>query len=154
MGFDLQVFCLFACLPACIPAYLPAYQPVSLSTCLPTCLAAYMTAGALAANHLPASLPAYLFSYLPACLPTFLSAVWGKHTTSRSQRLSIILNLYEWAGKKHLVSWNLMARTGFKLAIANFTCRQLSRSTRAPALAYKYHISCFQFDIDVLSFLI
>ena len=32
-----------------------------------------------------------------------------------------ILNLYEWAGKKHFVSLNLKARLGFEPAISDFT---------------------------------
>ena len=48
----------------------------------------------------------------------------SEHATSPSGRFSTKLNLYEWAGKKHFVSfWNLNARLGLEPAITNFPSR-------------------------------
>ena len=35
-----------------------------------------------------------------------------EHATSRSRRLPTLLNLYEWAGKKHFVFWKLECQNG------------------------------------------
>ena len=47
-----------------------------------------------------------------------------EHATSRSQRLPILLNLYELAGKKH-VSLKLECQCGTEPAISDVSSRQL-----------------------------
>ena len=64
---------------------------------------------------------------------------------SRSRRLPTILkNLYEWAGKKHLFLWNLNARAGNEPAISDFASRQLQTLHEGPTLCH-ISIDCFSF---------
>ena len=45
----------------------------------------------------------------------------AEHASSRSRRLPTILNLYEWAGKKHLVSLKLEGQSGVRTRDLRFS---------------------------------
>ena len=76
----------------------------------------------------------------------------AEHATSRSRRLPTILNLHEWAGKKHFVSLKLEGQSMVWTRDLRLPKQALSTAcTRAPALTLGWtpaYITCFYANIE------
>ena len=69
----------------------------------------------------------------------------AEHATSRSWRLRTILNLHEWAGKKHFVSLKLLGQSG-----ARARDPRLSKQAALTTVLYSMRVKCCKYAAPLL----